>query len=59
MRLREHIRTSRLNHGWACVGLPGSPIMEWRMKWAKSLWKHDEGRYYGLKEPENHLGDPL
>jgi hypothetical protein len=33
MRLTEHIRTSRLNLGWARVGLPGSPITGWRMKW--------------------------
>jgi len=29
-------------------GFAGSPITEWRMKWAKSLWKHDGSRYYGL-----------
>src|ERR1017187_1374732 len=53
MRLTEHIRTSRLNLGWARVGLPGSPITGWRMKCAKSLWKHDDSRYYGLKSRKN------
>ena len=53
MRLTKHIRTSRLNLGWARVGLPGSPITGWRMKCAKSLWKHDDSRYYGLKSRKN------
>jgi hypothetical protein len=53
IRLTAHIRTSRLNPGWECVGLPGSPITEWRMKWAKSLLKHDDSRYYGLKNRKN------
>ena len=53
MRLTEHIRMLRLNLGWACVGLPGSPITEWRMKRAKLLWKHDDSHYYGLKSRKN------